>query len=145
MEHYFVTKEEFDKLKKEKESDILAYTKIGDVEYMALINELDTANFYIIDPLGLKNLKERMGDRIPNIIPIYITAHLNERIYRAKRRSDFETSFKKRVIAETDQFTNFLFDYADKTYFTIKTDMYNINACNHIFEQIVYDYIPKSK
>lgn len=55
VDHYFVTKEEFDKIKKENEQNVLAYTKIGEhgYEYMALINELDTSNIYIINPNGM--------------------------------------------------------------------------------------------
>ena len=112
-EHYFVSKEEFQVLKEKYKDDILAYTKIcskenpDGYEYMALINELEHANIYIIDPQGLKYLKEKFGDRIPNIVVIYITAPLDHRIERAKSRSDFNTQFKDRVMREFEQFLDF--------------------------------------
>jgi len=112
-EHYFVTQEEFQVLKEKYKDDILAYTKIcsknnpDGYEYMALLNELEKANVYIIDPQGLKYLKEHFGDRITNIVVVYITASLPDRISRAKSRSDFHTQFKNRVINEFEQFLDF--------------------------------------
>lgn len=112
-EHYFVSREEFQRLRSMYENDILAYTKICSkenpegYEYMALIDELENANVYIIDPQGLRFLKDKFGDRIPNIVVIYITASLQDRISRAKSRSDFQTQFKKRVMNEFEQFLDF--------------------------------------
>lgn len=113
IEHYFRTREEFQVLKENHKDDILAYTKIcskenpDGYEYMALIDELEHANIYIIDPQGLRYLKEKFGDRIPNIVVIYITAPLDHRVSRAKTRSDFNTQFKKRVMQEYEQFLDF--------------------------------------
>lgn len=125
-EHYFDSHEEFQRIKKENSDKILAYTKIESkenhdgYEYMALLDELDHANVYIIDPLGLKYLKEHFGDRITNIVVIYITAPLQERVLRARSRSDFNTQFKKRVMNEYEQFLDFNinqeYDYVIKNY-----------------------------
>ena len=117
-EHYFSTKSEFHKLMHDRADDILGYTKITSsnnpdgYEYMALIDELEDSNLYIIDPLGLKYLKDHFGDKISNIVVIYITAPLNERVSRAKERSDFNTEFKKRVMNEYEQFLDFNIDHA---------------------------------
>ena len=68
-EHYFISKVEFNQLMKAKPDNILAYTKIcskenpDGYEYMALDNELKTANVYIIDPKGVKYLKEKYSKK----------------------------------------------------------------------------------
>lgn len=123
IEHYFITTTEFNKLKKTRENDILAYTHIKDkkqsnykgYQYMALSNELDISHIYIIDYNGLLYLKERFEDTI-DIITIYITAPLSTRLKRAElSRSDFKTEFIDRVKAEEAQFEIFrkqkLYDY----------------------------------
>ena len=115
--HYFITTEEFDKLKEERKNDILAYTRIGDngYQYMALTDELEKSHIYIIDYIGLKNLKELHGDSV-DIVTVYIHASTISRLQRAEAtRSDFHTEFKKRVKNEEAQFKEFtslkLYDY----------------------------------
>lgn len=123
VEHYFVTTDEFNKLKDLRKDDILGYTRIKNnnqtsyngYQYMALTDELEKAHIYIIDYEGLKYLKRIYSDLI-DIISVYIYCPLSERLNRAKlTRSDFETEFKNRVIAEECQFKEFreshLYDY----------------------------------
>ena len=118
-EHYFVTKEEFDRIKNEKCENILAYTKISSnddsegYEYMALEDELEKSNVYIIDPNGIKYLKDKYEDKL-DIKVIYIYAPIEKRRERAKAsRSDFEKEFEKRVEAEEGQFRDLV---ANKEY-----------------------------
>lgn len=114
VEHYFVTTEEFNKLKKDRESDLLAYTCIkkenspnsNGYQYMAFNDELYKSHIYIIDYLGLQDLRHRYGDTI-DIVVVYIYAPLETRMNRAKIRSDFSTSFSNRVTAEEAQFQKF--------------------------------------
>jgi guanylate kinase len=119
-EHYFITKSEFDNIKREAGENVVAYTKIANekgegYEYMATLKEVMDANIYIIDPLGLKYLKDRFSDKL-DVIAIYIYAPFVQRKKRAeKSRSDFNTKFEKRVNAERGQFDHFYrhrkFDY----------------------------------
>ena len=114
-EHYFVSEEEFATIKKELEEkdELVAYTKIvsssnpDGYEYMASLDAVKDSNLYIIDPKGIKFLKEHFADRIENIVVIYITATLPDRIWRARFRSDFNTEFRNRVINEFEQFLDF--------------------------------------
>lgn len=114
VEHYFVSTDEFNLIKEQNEDKIIAYTKISSnensdgFEYMALEDELQKSNIYIIDPNGIKYLKDKFKDN-PNlhIITIYITTSLQNRINRARNRSDFDTEFKKRVMNEFEQFLDF--------------------------------------
>ena len=122
VEHYFVTTDEFNKLMKDRYNDIIAYTRIKNdkqkdydgYQYMAFNDELDKSHIYIIDYEGLKYLKKLYSNSI-DIVSIYIHAPLKTRLQRASTRSDFETEFKDRVIAEEEQFKEFrklkLYDY----------------------------------
>ena len=123
VEHYFISTEEFNKLKEERKDDVLAYTHIKDnsqkdyqgYQYMALSDELQKSHIYIIDYKGLLFLKEKYSD-IVDIKTVYIHAPFLTRLKRAKaKRSDFKTEFKNRVRAERKQFKEFkrkkLYDY----------------------------------
>lgn len=112
-DHYFVNKELFHKLKSTMDStnSTLAYTKISSsditdgYEYMASTDELKKSNIYILDPKGIKNLKELFPDK--ELFIIYITANLSDRVERCRKRSDFKTEFKTRVMNEYEQFLDF--------------------------------------
>lgn len=103
VEHYFITSDEAQI--KLKEENILAYTKIGKYEYFSTKEKLGDSNFYIIDPKGIKYLKENNTDL--NIKTIYISIPDNIREERCKSRSDYETAYKKRCESENEQFTEF--------------------------------------
>lgn len=105
VEHYFITPEEAkEKLKTEH---VLAYTKIGEYEYFATVEALNDSNLYIIDPNGVKYLKENFPEL--NIKIIYIKVDDNVRIERIKKRdiNDYNTKFKPRNEAENERFTEF--------------------------------------
>lgn len=105
VEHYFITPEEA----KEKlvTEHILAYTKIGEIEYFATLEALNDSNLYIIDPKGIIYLKEHFPKL--NIKVIYIMTDNDLRIERAKQRDnkDFLKAFEKRNTDEDEQFTKF--------------------------------------
>ena len=113
--HYFVSKEEFDDIRANSDSAVLAYSKIEDkdksgkdgYEYMALFDELETSNIYIADPNAIFYLKERFGDKVEAIV-IYIYAPADQTLERAKSRDDFNTKYQDRVKNESAQFDSFL-------------------------------------
>ena len=104
-EHWFDTPELFHFLQRTHPESVLAYTKIGEIEYMAMVEQLEESNFYVIDPHGILNLKSRFPD-IPMIV-IYITSSEETRRERASSRSDFSSAFNNRIIAEREQFKEF--------------------------------------
>ena len=114
VEHYFITTDQFNTIRTDRQSDVLAYTKIKNdkqpehegYQYMALIDELEKSHIYIIDAKGLEYLKTHYDEKI-DIISVYIHASLFTRMRRASLRSDFKTEFKKRVRAEEAQFKQF--------------------------------------
>ena len=116
-EHIFVSPEEFTTLY--KNNHILTYTKIcselnpDGYRYMALINQLEKGNIYIIDPLGIKNLKKLHPEIELSVI--YLHCPYEHREERARiSRSDYD-KFKKRCEQEETQFNDFQikneFDY----------------------------------
>lgn len=101
VEHWFVGKHDFDKIM--NEAKVLAYTKIGEYEYCAIYETLNVFSLYIIDPMGLKDLKERVGDDV-SIKTIYVKCDKEIRRQRASKRSDFEKEWENRNKAEDEQF-----------------------------------------
>lgn len=105
VEHYFITPE-VAKEKMETEH-ILAYTKIGENEYFATVEAINDSNLYIIDPKGIKYLKENFRNIRTKVI--YIMTDNELRMERARKRDnkDFIKSFEKRNAEENEQFTQF--------------------------------------
>lgn len=86
-------------------SDIIAYTEISPYIYFATIQQLLDSDVYIIDPNGLKFLK----DKITNIklIPIFINVSEQKRFTRAMNRGDKKEDIEKRFSSEFEQFDQF--------------------------------------
>ncbi len=107
-EHVFLSKEEMTEFLNSNKKDIAAYTQIGEsgYRYCAMISVIDRSDIYIIDPNGLKEFKERTGDRY-NIVSIYIDCPLKERRKRTEGRGDAVSKFEARVAAESNQFAKF--------------------------------------
>lgn len=107
-EHIFLSKDKMTALLDSYKKDIAAYTKIGETgyRYCATTTTINKSDIYIIDPNGLKDLKERTSDRY-NIVAIYIDCPLEERRKRAEKRGDAESKFEARVAAESNQFAKF--------------------------------------
>lgn len=107
-EHVFLSKEEMTEFLNSNKKDIAAYTQIGETgyRYCAMTSVIDRSDIYIIDPNGLKEFKERTGDRY-NIVSIYIDCPLKERRKRTEGRGDAASKFEARVAAESEQFAKF--------------------------------------
>lgn len=107
-EHIFLNKEEMTEFLNSNKKDIAAYTQIGETgyRYCAMTSVIDRSDIYIIDPNGLKEFKERTGDRY-NIVSIYIDCPLQERRKRTEKRGDGVAKFEARVAAESNQFAKF--------------------------------------
>lgn len=104
VEHQFLTYEEFNKLIEEHE--LIAYTEISGRRYAATKDQLEYSNIYIIDPLGIKYLRENCKDI--DIYEVFILAPVEDMIDRSKTsRSDYYTSFAARLESEKDQFDDY--------------------------------------
>src|SRR5574344_653102 len=104
VEHWFDSKEEFDNLM--QNNTVIAYTKIGEYEYCALLEDIGDNAIYIIDAKGIEYLKQNFKDQI-NLKIIYIYCDEYIRRARASTRSDFKTKWEQRNKDEDAQFTEF--------------------------------------
>lgn len=104
VEHWFDSKEEFQNILDNQ--TVIAYTKIGEYEYCATLEDIEDNCIYVIDPLGIKYLQKHFKDQI-NLKIIYIYCDEHIRRARASTRSDFKTAWEDRNKAEDAQFTEF--------------------------------------
>ena len=123
----------FFKHSKFDKDDIVAYTEINGCKYFATVNQIESADAYIIDPNGLNQLLKNMPTEKFTII--YISPK-DEELHKnaAMERGDSKKDFKKRVISEDDEFTKFENDLDTYTY------MYNNNIYDCI--RFINDYTP---
>lgn len=103
VEHWFISPEESKIL--QKSHKVVAYTKIGEIEYFVTDKLLKDSNLYVIDPEGIKFLKGQ--DTGKNIKIIYVSVPEEVREERAKSRSDYKTAYRERCKSEDAQFTQF--------------------------------------
>lgn len=112
--HIFITDEEYQSI--EDSGRIAAFTQIGPYKYCCTIEQLYENDIYVIDPEGVKHLREL---NLPNLklITVYVNTPDDIRKDRAiSKRGDDRLVFMKRDMAERDQFRAMLrnadFDYA---------------------------------
>ena len=101
--HIFISKEESDLIE-----DKVAVTKINDYEYFATKSQIEQADYYIIDPHGIRDLTNACPDVDFQIVYIYADYHV--RLDRAVGRGDPKKelwTFKCRERSEDQQFTVF--------------------------------------
>lgn len=104
--HVFIRKEDVADYK----DDIVAYTAIGEYEYFATRNQIETSDIYIIDPDGYYELKSHMPDT--KFIVVYVTCHPETAKVRAMARrpmymAEEKAIFEARHKAEDARFTDF--------------------------------------
>ena len=145
VEHYFITKEESDKIKQSNE--LIAYTKIGEVEYYATVEELLKKDIYIIDPQGVryfKSKKDILNKYNISIVTIGICLPLEERKNRCMNtRSDYNTAFDKRVESEKWDFIRFRTDIEFDYLIHNKDSNKTANVIKNIIEVETYNQLLK--
>lgn len=75
-------------------------------ESETLLSDLAESDICIINPNELNDLKNKYGDRF-NFVVVYIDCPYTERRNRSENRSDFNSSFEKRALVESEQFSEF--------------------------------------
>lgn len=103
--HVFIKPVEIDQFK----GRMAAYTKIGEVEYFATIGQVLEGDFYVIDPNGLDDFRERWDfNKFPmSIVVIYITVPKMTQLSRLLGRGDNAEKSNSRMLAENNQFGEF--------------------------------------
>lgn len=100
-DHIFVSDEEYNKLE-----NITAETEINGARYCTTQEILDNSDIYVIDPKGIKDLKERCGSRY-KILQFYIYADADKRAARFVARGETKAKFEAREQSEDEQFCNY--------------------------------------
>lgn len=100
-DHIFISDAEFDQLK-----DIATQTEINGARYCTTMDMLQRSDFYVIDPIGIKTLKEKVGDKV-HIVQFYVYADENIRKQRFISRGESESAFISRNISEDKQFSEY--------------------------------------
>lgn len=117
--HIFITDDEVNQYK----DDMIAYTKIGTYEYFATRQQLEEADLYVIDPVGVKYLKQIVKDI--KFVTIHINLPDEIRFQRAINRGDSKGDVIKRFIDEAYRFAEFItngeYDYSITNYDLDKT------------------------
>lgn len=99
--HIFVSKEEFEAIR----GNLVAYTMFNGYEYGTTREQIETSDFYIIDPAGLDYLAEKVGRE--NLFVVYIYCGEKERLERMTRERG-RKSARERINHDKDAFRNFL-------------------------------------
>lgn len=133
--HNFISDKLMDEL--EKQDNIIAWTKTGDIRYCATYDQLDNdVTIYIINPDGVRWFKENYKGPELNVIVIGLYLPLETRKSRCRIRSDFDTMFMNRVQAEQEDFNRFRLD--GEFDYLIKNEDSNLTA------SIIYQIIQKN-
>lgn len=112
--HIFITNEEYNQLN--ADGKIAAFTQIGTDRYCCTIDQLYESDVYVIDPIGVKHLREL---NLPNLrlVTVFINVPDSIREDRAlNKRGDDKMKWRVRNRNESEQFRQMLrdadFDYA---------------------------------
>lgn len=112
--HIFISDEEYQLL--EGSGKIAAFTQIGPYKYCCTINQLYENDVYVIDPIGIKHLREL---NLPGLRLVVVFVNVPDDVRKDRalnKRGDDRITFMKRDIAEREQFQTMLrnadFDYA---------------------------------
>lgn len=103
--HIFIAKEDVNKY-----PDKVATTKIGEYEYFATAEQVNSSEIYVIDPKGIDELIKNMPDTEFQIVYVQADEDINRRINAVKRADDKireEEIFSARDASENEQFTEF--------------------------------------
>lgn len=104
-DHIFIAPSDVRKYK----DDIAAYTKIGEYEYFTTWDMLKDCGLYVIDPVGVRDLREAMATHNKHIDTqiLYVLVNKNVRMSRIAERGDMPQNVKNRMEAEERQFAKF--------------------------------------
>lgn len=103
-DHYFVSEEEFEKIG--NENSWIAYTEINGCKYGATKDELNNSNIYIIDPKGVKYLKDTCSDEY-EFVEIYFRTPYKTAKQRFIKRGGTSQDFKNRYDKESIEFKEY--------------------------------------
>lgn len=101
-DHIFINDSEVEQY----QDNMAAYTEIDGYKYFTTFDVVDKSDVYIIDPVGVDNLKIKCKDAY-KFIEIYIRTPARIAEARAKARGQDIKKFKSRWVDENAQFTEY--------------------------------------
>lgn len=101
-DHIFISEDEVYKY----ENDIAAYAEINGYKYFAKFEQVENSDIYVIDPIGVNNLKIKCWDRY-EFVEIYIRTPQKLAETRARMRGDNLKDFKRRWVSENKMFSDY--------------------------------------
>ena len=113
------------------QEDMVAYTQIGSAEYFATKRQLLECDLYVIDPVGIRYLKQIIKDI--RFVTIYISLPEEIRFQRATSRQDKNGVIIKRFIDESQRFKEFI----EKTEFDYAVTNYDLSKSVEIIKNII--------
>lgn len=131
--HIFISDEEYQTI--ENSGKIAAFTQIGPYKYCCTIDQLYENDIYVIDPIGVKHLREL---NLPNLrlVTVYVNVPDDVRKERAlTKRGDDRHKFMNRDLAEREQFRAMLRN-ADFDYSISNIDVAKAYSCLRWISQI---------
>lgn len=130
-DHIFIASEDAEKYK----NDMVAYTERVGYCSFATQQQVMESDFYIINPSGYYELKDKLKDYDVRIVSIYITAPYSTISERAKKRGDFAT-WKDNYDAETKEFETFKNSNDINFYVLNDTEIeYAVDKMIHVIEK----------
>lgn len=96
--HIFLSSEEFDKL-----NHVVAFTNYNGYRYCATKEQVDESDLYVIDELGIENMKEKY-DGVKGVKVIYLQCNSLVRSTRMLKRGDSTEDIYKRLEYDSDSF-----------------------------------------
>ena len=100
--HIFITEDEV-----KNYPNKIAITEINGYTYFATKEQLEEADYYIIDPLGIKTLQQNYPDISFKIVYMYAPTELRKQRAVQRGGAKEEQVFEKRNESEDGQFTEF--------------------------------------
>lgn len=97
--HIFISDEKFSCL-----TDVIAYVEYNGYKYCATKEQLNNSDIYVIDPDGLKMLKDKYKDKL--IVDYYVYVSEEERKHRMRKRGDSENAINARIEYDKQAFAN---------------------------------------
>lgn len=95
--HTFISDEEYDQLK-----NIIAEVEYHGHRYCSTEDQIDDADIYVIDPLGIETLLERYKSRDRLVCIIFFSASLEKRIERMRSRGDSSDFIVSRLYNDSE-------------------------------------------
>ena len=121
--HIFATEADYEQML--ADGKIAAHTKIGQHYYWCTVEQLYEADYYVIDPLGLKTLKTL---NLPDLRLVTLYVHVPDEVRQHRAltvRQDDKSKFRVRDFSEREQFREFErnldFDYSIKNIDLVKS------------------------